>query len=203
MPIVRIDMLAGRGADRKAELLRRVTEVLVEVLAVRPEQVRVLLNEVPPEHWAIGGVSVAERLPFFVYGTLKPGESNYLRLLAGRTVREEPATLSGAALFDAGAYPYLVLAEQADGALVEPDATVAGVLIDVPLGIYADVLRELDNLEDFVAGRGTNAYERVAASIQTAAGPVQCWVYIAGPQPLAAIAAGELPRIVGGVWGRE
>jgi hypothetical protein len=35
------------------------------------------------------------QLPFFVYGTLKPGEENYLRLLADRTVEETPATLAG------------------------------------------------------------------------------------------------------------
>jgi 4-oxalocrotonate tautomerase len=61
MPIVRIDLLEGRDAARKAELMRRITEVMVEVLEVRPEQVRVLLSELPPEHWAIGGVSIAER----------------------------------------------------------------------------------------------------------------------------------------------
>lgn len=61
MPIVRIDMLAGRGPDRKAELIRRVTEAVVAALDVPPEQVRVVLSEVPPENWGIGGRSVAER----------------------------------------------------------------------------------------------------------------------------------------------
>lgn len=61
MPIVRIDLLAGRTAERKAELIRRVTAAVVEALEVRPEQVRVLLSELPPEHWAVGGRSMAER----------------------------------------------------------------------------------------------------------------------------------------------
>lgn len=55
MPIVRIDMMEGRSPERKADLIRRVTEVVVETLAVRPEQVRVLLSEFPPEHWGIAG----------------------------------------------------------------------------------------------------------------------------------------------------
>jgi 4-oxalocrotonate tautomerase len=61
MPIVRIDLMEGRSPDRKADLIRRVTEAVVAALQVQPEQVRVLLVEVSPEHWAVGGVSVAER----------------------------------------------------------------------------------------------------------------------------------------------
>ena len=55
MPIVRIELLEGRAPERKAELIRRVTAAVVESLEVRPEQVRVLLYELPPEHWAVGG----------------------------------------------------------------------------------------------------------------------------------------------------
>jgi 4-oxalocrotonate tautomerase len=61
MPIVRIDLLAGRPPEAKAKLIARVTEVVADTLDVRPEQVRVLLTEVPPEHWGIGGISVAAR----------------------------------------------------------------------------------------------------------------------------------------------
>lgn len=61
MPIVRIDFLAGRPPEVKAKLIARVTEVVADTLDVRLEQVRVLLTEVPPEHWGIGGVSVAGR----------------------------------------------------------------------------------------------------------------------------------------------
>ncbi len=61
MPIVQIDLLAGREPERKAELIQKVTEAVVAALGVHPEQVRVLLREVPPEHWGIGGRSIAER----------------------------------------------------------------------------------------------------------------------------------------------
>ena len=61
MPLVRIDLLEGRTPERKTDLIRRVTEAVITALDVRPEQVRVLLNEIPPEHWAIGGETVAER----------------------------------------------------------------------------------------------------------------------------------------------
>jgi 4-oxalocrotonate tautomerase len=61
MPIVRIDLLEGRAPERKIDLIRRVTEAVVVALGVQPGQVRVLLVEVPPEHWAIGGETMAER----------------------------------------------------------------------------------------------------------------------------------------------
>lgn len=52
MPIVRIELLEGRLPATKSELIRRVTDAVVVTLKVRPEQVRVLLYEVPPQHWA-------------------------------------------------------------------------------------------------------------------------------------------------------
>lgn len=61
MPIVRIDMLEGRTPERKAELIRRITETIVATLEVQPEQVRVLLSEFPADHWGVGGRSIAER----------------------------------------------------------------------------------------------------------------------------------------------
>ena len=60
MPIIRIDLLEGRTPERKRDLIQCVTAAVVAVLEVQPEQVRVLLNEIPPEHWAVGGVSMAE-----------------------------------------------------------------------------------------------------------------------------------------------
>ena len=63
MPIVRIDVLAGRTPERKSVLMSQVTEAVVAVLDVRHEQVRVLLNEVPPEDWAVGGRSITQPEP--------------------------------------------------------------------------------------------------------------------------------------------
>ncbi len=61
MPIVRIEMLEGRTPDMKAALMKRVTEAVAETLKVDPEQVRVLLYDIPHEHWGVGGKSKAEK----------------------------------------------------------------------------------------------------------------------------------------------
>lgn len=55
MPIIRIELLQGRSPAIKADLIARITDATVATLGVDPEQVRVLLYELPPEHWAVGG----------------------------------------------------------------------------------------------------------------------------------------------------
>jgi gamma-glutamylcyclotransferase (GGCT)/AIG2-like uncharacterized protein YtfP len=137
------------------------------------------------------------QLPFFVYGTLKPGEENYLRLLADRTVEETPATLAGAALFTQGPYPFLLTAPDL---LLPGDDLVQGVLIASPPAQYGAVLAELDALEGYVAGGADNLYERVVCEVATAGGPRRAWVYVAGASALALIRAGAMRRIAGGVW---
>lgn len=63
MPIVHIDMLAGRTRETKAVLLRRVTDAVAETLGVRREQVRVLIAEYPPQHWGVGGNALVAQEP--------------------------------------------------------------------------------------------------------------------------------------------
>jgi 4-oxalocrotonate tautomerase len=60
MPIANIQILAGRAPEAKRMLILSVTAAIVESLQVRPESVRVIVQEVPPEHWGIGGVSAKE-----------------------------------------------------------------------------------------------------------------------------------------------
>lgn len=59
MPLIQATIIAGRSQQQKEAFFEKVTAVAVETLGVKPEQVRVVINEVPAEHWAIGGVSKA------------------------------------------------------------------------------------------------------------------------------------------------
>lgn len=59
MPIVHLHILAGRSADLKAQACREITDVLERTLAVPRAAVRVLIAELPPEHWSVGGVTKA------------------------------------------------------------------------------------------------------------------------------------------------
>jgi 4-oxalocrotonate tautomerase len=60
MPLIQATILQGRTLEQKREFFARVTQVAVETLNVKPEQVRVVINEVAPEHWCIGGVTKAD-----------------------------------------------------------------------------------------------------------------------------------------------
>lgn len=60
MPLIQATILQGRTTEQKNEFFARVTQVAVETLNVKPEQVRVFINEVAPEHWCIGGVTKAD-----------------------------------------------------------------------------------------------------------------------------------------------
>jgi gamma-glutamylcyclotransferase (GGCT)/AIG2-like uncharacterized protein YtfP len=135
-------------------------------------------------------------IPFFVYGTLKRGEPNYARHLAGRTIAETPASLEPAALYTAGPYPFLV---QTPG-LAAPGDVVYGSLITVRPAEYAAVLSDLDDLEGYRPGAESNLYERIVISVQTTAGPQEAYVYIAGAETEREIQAGLLRRVAGGIW---
>jgi 4-oxalocrotonate tautomerase len=60
MPIANLMILEGRAAPLKQALIRAVTTAIVDTLKVKPESVRVIVQEVPAELWGIGGVSAKD-----------------------------------------------------------------------------------------------------------------------------------------------
>lgn len=60
MPIITINLLEGRSAAKKQRLIRDVSEAAARSLEVPVATIRVLLREVAPEHWGVGGVSKAD-----------------------------------------------------------------------------------------------------------------------------------------------
>ncbi|MFH0519013.1 gamma-glutamylcyclotransferase family protein [Streptomyces sp. M41] len=139
-------------------------------------------------------MTLSPRLPFFVYGTLRPGEPNHDRFLRGRTLAEEPARLVGAHLYDGPGYPYAVDEPGAAG-------TVRGELVTARPEEYPALLAALDRLEEYAPGDARNLYERIAREvIRTAdATAVRAWVYVAAPSVAARLRArGTL--LDGGDW---
>lgn len=130
-------------------------------------------------------------LPFFVYGTLLPGEPNHDLFLLGRTAQERPAVLHRALLYDGPGYPYAI----------EGHGRVHGTLLVAAPGVYGELLGLLDHLEEFLGpGHPRNLYERVVRDVElppdagdgpdAGEGPepgdgpepgetVQAWVYLA------------------------
>ena len=60
MPLAHIYLLEGRTPEQKRVVIQKVTGALMEALGSPPESVRVLLHDVGPEEWGVGGRTVAE-----------------------------------------------------------------------------------------------------------------------------------------------
>ncbi|MCS7482398.1 4-oxalocrotonate tautomerase family protein [Umezawaea endophytica] len=59
--MITVDMFPGRTAEQKRALVRELTEAMVRTCDAKPEGVWVVLREVEPENWAIGGTLASER----------------------------------------------------------------------------------------------------------------------------------------------
>ena len=58
MPLIKVTMFPGREPHQKTDLVRRLTETFLEVCGTSgqtAEGVWVILEEVPPEQWGVGG----------------------------------------------------------------------------------------------------------------------------------------------------
>jgi 4-oxalocrotonate tautomerase len=61
MPIISVVIGEGRSSEKKRGLIKALTTAAVDSFDVRPDQVRVILNEVPLDHYAVAGTTFAER----------------------------------------------------------------------------------------------------------------------------------------------
>ena len=82
-------------------------------------------------------ISQSIHLPFFVYGTLLPGQPNYY-LWREAIERVRPAVLPRSCLYDLGCYPMLVDA---------PDGEVRGLVVTIRPSSYRAAVALLDQLE--------------------------------------------------------
>lgn len=56
MPIVKINLLAGRSNDQLRGLVADVTTAVVKNTGCQPADVHVILNEMQPNHYSVGGI---------------------------------------------------------------------------------------------------------------------------------------------------
>lgn len=60
MPICQIHLLEGRTVEQKRTLIAKMTEAICESIGAKPEAVRIILTEMPKEHFGIAGKSAKE-----------------------------------------------------------------------------------------------------------------------------------------------
>ncbi|MGV8847518.1 MAG: gamma-glutamylcyclotransferase family protein [Propionicimonas sp.] len=134
-------------------------------------------------------------IPFFVYGTLRPGEGNYTWCLEGKTTTEDTATLTGAVMYDynGGSFPFVTLSPDLDD-------VVTGTLISVSEENYANVQISLDRLEGYnPAAPEQGMYRRELTNVTTEDGrTIQAYVYVCGHRMLDQVT--QYPRITSGDW---
>lgn len=113
-------------------------------------------------------------LPVFVYGTLRNSLGNYERILRGNTVHEEPATLVGATMLDAGGFPFVI---------TEGEGTIIGEVMYLDPTNADFTMRCLDRLEGYRGpGLPGNMYDRLEVTVMSEDGiPLTAYAYITAP----------------------
>ncbi|KOU56840.1 hypothetical protein ADK57_41155 [Streptomyces sp. MMG1533] len=151
-------------------------------------------------------------MPFFVYGTLRPGEPNHDLFLRGRIRSEDPGRLTGAVLYEGPGYPYAV-----EESGEERGGVVYGEVVTALPEAYGELLVELDRLEEYTPGDPRSLYLRVEREVtldddddddgdggggsggSSGGRSVRAWVYVAAPSVAARLRA-RGKRIGSGDW---
>jgi 4-oxalocrotonate tautomerase len=61
MPIIQVNLLEGRTIDQKKKLVANLTEAVVKSLDVKPDAVRIILQEMARHNYAIAGVLAIDK----------------------------------------------------------------------------------------------------------------------------------------------
>jgi 4-oxalocrotonate tautomerase len=61
MPIIQVHFFEGRTLDQKRELVASMTDAVVKSLNVKPDDVRIILQEMARQDYAIAGVLTADK----------------------------------------------------------------------------------------------------------------------------------------------
>lgn len=128
-----------------------------------------------------------ERLPFFVYGTLIPGQPND-HLWHNGINSIETAVFSNGILYDMNYYPMLV--EEGGG-------IVRGKLVSVVNELFRETLNRIDNLEGYIPDQPVkSSYKRVKREVMTENGDkILSWLYVGRQEN-----AHKCDHVPGGDW---
>ncbi len=55
MPIVRVEMWAGRTQEAKKKLIEELTKVVCQTIGCPPEAVIIVIEDIPKENWGQNG----------------------------------------------------------------------------------------------------------------------------------------------------
>lgn len=61
MPFINIKLAGTATPEKKAEVIKAVTKVMVDVLGKNPDTTHVVIEDVPTDNWGIAGETVTSR----------------------------------------------------------------------------------------------------------------------------------------------
>lgn len=61
MPFIDVSLGTGRTPEQIRRLIHELTEAVQRAVGAPPANIRVVVREIPPTHWAAGDVTIAER----------------------------------------------------------------------------------------------------------------------------------------------
>ena len=61
MPFINIKMLEGRTHEQKKQLVKAITDAMVQICHAKPEGTMVVIEDIPRDHWARGGTLLSEQ----------------------------------------------------------------------------------------------------------------------------------------------
>jgi len=61
MPTIRVEMFEGRTPEQKKNLVKAITQAVVDSLGSKPESVDVILFDIKKTEWATGGELWSEK----------------------------------------------------------------------------------------------------------------------------------------------
>ncbi|WP_421994639.1 2-hydroxymuconate tautomerase [Roseococcus sp.] len=61
MPMIRVEMYAGRSPEQKKALVKALTEAFVATAGSTPDSVQIVLQDIEKSDWATGGVLASDK----------------------------------------------------------------------------------------------------------------------------------------------
>jgi 4-oxalocrotonate tautomerase len=63
MPIIKVEMFAGRSREKKRALAKALTDAFVESCGGTPQSVQIVIADIAKEDWGIGGALAVDLYP--------------------------------------------------------------------------------------------------------------------------------------------
>lgn len=60
MPLIRVEMFAGRDKDQKRAMVKEVTEAFIRTCGGSPGSVTIIIDETTPDNWGVAGDLVSD-----------------------------------------------------------------------------------------------------------------------------------------------